>query len=220
MESEAGRGIDPRGFVTPEAIGSLLQPCLPGENLSGNEWPHVCGQLAVYLDLLLKWNAHTNLTAIRTPEEIVRRHFGESLFAATHLGPCESLLDFGSGAGFPGIPIQLLRPDLKVTLAESQGKKAAFLREVCRELALPTEIFAARVETMPPNRQFDAVTLRAVDKMNDAIFEASHRSKHRIAILTTYRGVASQLAVQGFVHCREFPIPKSDNGVLKIFMRN
>ena len=99
-------------------------------------------QLSAYLDLLLKWNARTNLTAIREPEEIVRRHFGESLFAGTAarrsaLRRDASLLDFGSGAGFPGLPIQLLLPDLRVTLAESQGKKASFLREAVRTLGAP-----------------------------------------------------------------------------------
>src|SRR5260370_9522 len=110
-------------------------------------------------DLLLKWNARTNLTAIRDPEEIVRRHFGESLFAARHLNPTTpdpspmTLLDFGSGAGFPGLPIALLRPDLQVTLAESQNKKAAFLREAVRTLILPNvEVWDARVEALPANR--------------------------------------------------------------------
>ncbi len=96
------------------------------------------GQLGVYLDLLLHWNDRTNLTAIRDPEEMVSRHFGESLFAGLllkrRLHAEATVLDFGSGAGFPGVPIQLLNPKFRVTLAESQGKKAAFLREVVRVL--------------------------------------------------------------------------------------
>src|SRR5205823_10935323 len=103
--------------------------------------PSLYAQLSTYLDLLLKWNARTNLTAIRDPEEIVRRHFGESLFAAGHLpvedlgvsgpdsGPI-TLLDLGSGAGFPGLPIALLCPGVQVTLAESQNKIG---RASCRE---------------------------------------------------------------------------------------
>ncbi len=129
-------------------------------------------QLSVYLDLLVKWNARTNLTAIRDPEEIVLRHFGESLFAARNLPPCSTLLDLGSGAGFPGLPIQLVRPELRVTLAESQNKKAAFLREVVRTLGLPTEVWAARAETMPKTRRFDVVTLRAVDDPKVALGQA------------------------------------------------
>jgi 16S rRNA (guanine527-N7)-methyltransferase len=138
-------------------------------------------QLGTYLDLLVKWNARTNLTAIREPEEMVRRHFGESLFAGLQLagrsGEGATVLDFG--AGFPGLPIQLLRPDLRVTLGESQGKKASFLREAVRTLGLGTEVWAGRVEALPEVaggvRQFDVVTLRAVDQMELAMVEARRR---------------------------------------------
>jgi 16S rRNA (guanine527-N7)-methyltransferase len=143
------------------------------------------GQLSLYLDLLVKWNARTNLTAIREPEEMVRRHFGESLFAGVQVGGRvahnASLLDFGSGAGFPGLPMQLLLPEFRVTLAESQGKKASFLREAVRTLGLATEVWAGRVEAMPEAagapRQFDVVTLRAVDNMEQAMAEARGRVK-------------------------------------------
>ena len=137
--------------------------------------------LSSYLDLLIRWNARTNLTAIREPEEIVRRHFGESLFAGTHLAgrlaADATLLDFGSGAGFPGLPIQLLLPGLGVTLAESQNKKSTFLREVVRTLGLKTEIWASRAETMPPGRLFDAVALRAVDHMEQSVKAATARMR-------------------------------------------
>jgi len=156
-------------------IAALLAPYLGHHPVAPTLYP----QLSAYLDLLLKWNARTNLTAIREPEEIVRRHFGESLFAGLHLVPRlpanATLLDFGSGAGFPGLPIQLLYPELRVTLAESQGKKSSFLREAVRTLALPTEVWAARVDTLPPARRFDAVTLRAVDNMQQALTDAQPR---------------------------------------------
>lgn len=156
-------------------IAALLEPYLGSAPVAATLYP----QLSEYLDLLLKWNARTNLTAIREPEEIVRRHFGESLFAGLHLGarlPAEAaLLDFGSGAGLPGLPIQLLLPELRVTLAESQGKKASFLREAVRTLHLPTEVWAARVETMESTRLFGAVTLRAVDNMQQALADARLR---------------------------------------------
>src|SRR5580692_3491382 len=146
--------------LTEYAIKDLLTPYL--QEVPATLLP----QLPTYLDLLLKWNARTNLTAIRDPEEIVRRHFGESLFAGQHLDTPlpETLLDLGSGAGFPGLPIALLHPEIKVTLAESQNKKATFLREVVRTLNLPNvEVWAARAESLPPSRQFHTVTLRAVD---------------------------------------------------------
>ena len=162
-------------------------------------------QLSVYLELLLKWNARTNLTAIREPEEIVRRHFGESLFAAQHLGDCATLLDFGSGAGFPGLPIQLLRPKLQVTLAESQNKKSTFLREVVRTLGLKTEVWANRVEAMPATRLFDVVALRAVDNMDAAIAAASLRASQRLAILAS--GKQEAPALQGFSLATEITLP-------------
>jgi 16S rRNA (guanine527-N7)-methyltransferase len=142
--------------LTQIELASLLAPYAAVPN-------PVLAQLSTYLDLLLKWNAKTNLTAIRDPEEIVRRHFGESLFTARNLPPCATLLDFGSGAGFPGLPIQCLLPHVRVTLAEAQNKKASFLREAVRVLGLETEVWARRVEEMEPARCFDVVTLRAVD---------------------------------------------------------
>jgi 16S rRNA (guanine527-N7)-methyltransferase len=133
-------------------------------------------KLSAYLDLLVKWNARINLSAIRDPQEMVRRHFGESLFTGRHL-PKDAidLLDFGSGAGFPGLPIQLLRPELLITLSESQNKKASFLREAVRTLGVKTQIWADRVEEMPEDRLFDVVTLRAVDDMERALLAGRSR---------------------------------------------
>jgi 16S rRNA (guanine527-N7)-methyltransferase len=167
-------------------------------------------QLSAYLDLLLKWNSRTNLTAIRTSEEIVQRHFGESLFAGRHLDPYSTLLDFGSGAGFPGLPIAILRPDFSVTLAESQNKKATFLREVVRTLNLPVEIWPARVETMPESRKFDVVTLRAVDNMPAAIAAAAPRASHDLLLLTA----APPLLPDIFSTHPAIPIPGAQSTML------
>jgi 16S rRNA (guanine527-N7)-methyltransferase len=194
--------------LTESAIASLLTPYLPELP------PNLTFQLSTYLDLLLKWNARTNLTAIRDPEEIVRRHFGESLFAARHLAPgpnpdTATLLDFGSGAGFPGLPIAILRPKIQVTLAESQNKKATFLREAVRTLNLPNvEVWAARAETLPATRQFHTVTLRAVDNMEAALPAARARIAPggQLALLTT----AAQAPPGG----HSIPLPNSESGVL------
>jgi 16S rRNA (guanine527-N7)-methyltransferase len=163
--------------ILPESrLITLLAPYLGSHEPPANLYP----QLSTYLNLLIKWNAHTNLTAIRDPETIVQRHFGESLFTglqlATRLTAEASLLDFGSGAGFPGLPIQLLLPQLRVTLGESQNKKATFLREATRTLSLPhTEIWSYRIEEMPATTRFDVVTLRAVDRMELALEAARSR---------------------------------------------
>jgi 16S rRNA (guanine527-N7)-methyltransferase len=191
--------------VTSDRLTALLAPYLFSSPPAS-----LYGQLSVYLDLLLKWNARTNLTAIRDPEEIVRRHFGESLFAAQHLGPCDTLLDFGSGAGFPGLPIALFRPEVAVTLAESQNKKATFLREAVRTMGLTTEIWAARVETMPEPRQFHTVTLRAVDNMAAAIDAASPRASQQLLLLTSDPPI---LPPSFDVH-PPIPIPDTQNSIL------
>lgn len=140
-----------------ERIASLLAPYLepvPAETLE---------KLETYLALLLKWNQKTNLTAVRDPEQLIQRQVGESLFAGQLLRGDETLLDFGTGAGFPGIPLKLLLPGLRVTLAESQGKKASFLREAVRTLGLDAEVWSKRVEELPTSRTFDVVAMRAVD---------------------------------------------------------
>ena len=121
-----------------------------------------------YLDLILKWNARTNLTAVRDREGIIRRHFFECV-TCSHFLPTglTSLLDLGSGAGFPGIPIAICRPELAVTLVESQNKKAAFLNEVVRSLNLNATVSYGRADRL--SASFDCVTLRAVDSMASAI---------------------------------------------------
>ena len=94
-------------------------------------------QIQQYTKLLLTWNDKVNLTAIRDPLEILYRHFCESMYGATLL-PVEKcrLADVGSGPGFPGLPLKILRPDLEVFLVESNVKKATFIAEVIRELGL------------------------------------------------------------------------------------
>jgi 16S rRNA (guanine527-N7)-methyltransferase len=196
--------------LTEPQIATLLEPYLAGASAP----PNLYAQLSVYLDLLLRWNARTNLTAIRDPEDIVRRHFGESLFAGVHLAPllpsAATLLDFGSGAGFPGLPIQLLLPGLTVTLAESQGKKASFLREAIRTLGLSTEVWPARTETMPHSRRFDVVALRAVDNMEAALAAAEVRTLPN-GILAALGG--SELKLPG---AEKIPIPDARESFLYI----
>jgi 16S rRNA (guanine527-N7)-methyltransferase len=120
-------------------------------------------RLAAYGNLLLHWNTRLSLTAIRNPAELIDRHLMEGVFAAAHHPKAVTALDFGSGAGIPGIPIALCRSSIHLTLAESQRKKAAFLREALRTLHLGATVHASRAELLPA-RSFDAVWMRAVDK--------------------------------------------------------
>src|SRR5580658_5381889 len=140
----------------PARIAELLQPFIAdsdgarhtchSEERSDEESavlsPTQLQHISTYIDLLLRWNARVNLTAVRDPEEIVTRHFGESLFAARHLFPqqgaasSEYLIDLGSGAGFPGLPMKVWRPNLRLTLIEATQKKCTFLQEAVRKLGL------------------------------------------------------------------------------------
>ncbi len=134
-------------------------------------------QVATHLELLLKWNARMNLTAVRDPEQIVTRHFKESLFTARELfpetGAIGSLVDVGSGAGFPGLPIAICRREVAVTLIEAHGKKATFLKEVVRSTALKrVKVESLRAEDR--GEIADVVTLRAVERFS-AILPVSAR---------------------------------------------
>lgn len=152
-------------------IAELLAPFTTLAGLSSG----ILTQLQSYLDLLLRWNARMNLTAVRDPEQIVTRHFGESLFAARVLlgenagGAKDSTLaDIGSGAGFPGIPMNLFAPEIELTLIEAQSKKATFLREVTRTLGLKrVSVFCGRAEQW--GKTADLVTLRAVEQFERAL---------------------------------------------------
>jgi 16S rRNA (guanine527-N7)-methyltransferase len=138
------------------------------------------------LSLFIRWNARINLTAIRDEDGILKRHFVESIACARALpAGIETLLDFGSGAGFPGIPIALCRPEIAVTLAESQGKKAAFLHEAIRVLGVTIKVYSGRAEELAA--EFDCVTLRAVDKMERAVQSAAKlvRPGGWLALMTT-----------------------------------
>jgi 16S rRNA (guanine527-N7)-methyltransferase len=190
--------------VDTARIAALLQPFLE-QSLSSSQ----LDQISIYIDLLIRWNARINLTAIRQEEEIVTRHFGESFFLARHLflNPCHPerrraeseangsakskdpysasspapplgvliaplhparVLDIGSGAGFPALPLKIWAPHIHLTLIESNHKKATFLREVVRALTLTNiNVITDRAETLSARTDFpraDVVTLRAVEQ--------------------------------------------------------
>ncbi len=166
--------------VEQAAIARLLRPyaTVDEEHLRN---------ISIYIDLLLKWNSKMNLTAVRDPEQIVTRHFGESLFAASHLLNPQwtgSVVDLGSGAGFPGLPLAMYAPGAAVTLIESQGKKVAFLNEVIFALRLKNaKTWAGRAEAFPA--KVDLVTMRAVERFEGALPIASRMVAPggRVAIL-------------------------------------
>jgi 16S rRNA (guanine527-N7)-methyltransferase len=179
--------------------------------------PEAIEKFDAYLALILRWNARTNLTAVRDAEGIIGRHFVESIACAQLLPEgIASLLDFGSGAGFPGIPIAICRPEIQVALAESQNKKAAFLQEASRTLNLSFRVFAGRAETM--NERFDCVAMRAVDRMEEAVSAAAGLVGPAgwLAVMTTLAEIPAIESADGdnFSWSRPLDLPGSDQRVL------
>jgi 16S rRNA (guanine527-N7)-methyltransferase len=133
-------------------------------------------QLLAYLELLLKWNAKINLTAIESPEECVTRHFGESLYLTKWIEVGGRLLDIGSGAGFPGLVLKLAKPSLSLTLLEPVAKKRAFLKEAARVCELsPVTVRGERLEDFAQALgapRFDFTTARAVGDLERLIPQA------------------------------------------------
>lgn len=124
-------------------------------------------RFSLYADLLAEWNERMNLTAITDPEGILYKHFLDSIAAAPCLpAGALRLIDVGSGAGFPGVPLAIVRPDIELTLLDSLGKRLTFLQALCDAIGLRARLIHARAEEggrRPDLReQFDAATARAV----------------------------------------------------------
>ena len=132
-------------------------------------------QFSTYLSELKEWNKRINLTTIVEEHAVVVRHFLDSLAPLRYLKGCQRLLDLGSGAGFPGIPLKIVKPDLSVTLVDSKEKKVLFQRHVLRTLGLKDGICAVhgRAEDLALNEKykesFDAVISRALSSLESFI---------------------------------------------------
>ena len=129
------------------------------------------GQFYAYMELLIEWNEKMNLTAITDPKEIILKHFVDSLTIAKYVKEYKSIIDMGTGAGFPGIPIKIYRKDVKVVLADSLNKRIKFLDEVIDKLKLENvETIHCRAEELGKNKQyrekFDYATSRAVANLS------------------------------------------------------
>lgn len=200
-----------------EQLEALLAQA--GLSLLGQE---TASRFATYLELLLRWNARVNLTAVRDAESILTRHFLESIACARALPfGVETLLDFGSGAGLPGIPIALCCPALRITLAESQSKKAAFLQEAVRTLGLNVRVHSGRAETL--KERFDCVTLRAVDRMHEAVRAAAAlvQPSGWLIPMTTQAELASIVSAAGpaFQWQPSLSLPGSDQRIVSCAQR-
>lgn len=202
----------------PGRMVDLLAPFIEPDRLSQVQ----INLIESHIALLLKWNSKINLTAIRNPEEIVTRHFGESLFAAWQLFPSGneplSAIDLGSGPGFPGIPFKIWNADLNLTLIEANQKKATFLREVVRTLDMEdAEVLDQRVESIA--RKADLVTMRAVEQFNRVLPHAGRllNPSGRLALLISDdQAQAAKQFLQRITWNHSVPIPLSRNRVLLI----
>ena len=200
--------------VDAERIAELLRPfvVLDSRQLAAT---------SAYLDLLLKWNAKMNLTAVRIPEEMITRHFGESFFAARKLvcgSKAVSVIDLGSGAGFPGLPLAIFAPEVQVTLLEAHGRKAAFLNEVVSALQL-SNVRVVRERGESYSASADLVTMRAVEVFARSLPVALNLAKvgGRLGLMIGASQVsAAKAATPGVAWEDAVRIPGSESRVLLI----
>src|SRR6202162_1590558 len=170
-------------------------------------------QIQRYTGLLWTWNDKVNLTAIRDPLEILYRHFCQSMFGASLL-PVENcrLADVGTGGGFPGLPLKILRPDLDVYLVESNMKKATFLAEVVRELGLTgARVVIRRCEELGEGiAPLDVVCSRALGDFASFLgWAASHAHAKQALLWLGGRDLDEVKAVPGWIWADPKPVPKS-----------
>jgi 16S rRNA (guanine527-N7)-methyltransferase len=178
--------------------------------------PELCKVLAQHYELLCRWNRTVNLTSVSGLEDSVIRHYCESLFLGLRLpAPAVSVLDVGSGAGFPGIPMALLRPDCGFTLAESHRRKAVFLREATRDLPNVT-VAPRRAEEVVhgPGGGFGWVVSRAV-KWPD-VLRVARTAACGVGLLVGADDSAEICREAGWNWREAIPLPWGDRRVLLI----
>ena len=145
----------------PEALAARLSSGLSALDLTLSV--HQQEQLLAYLAMLLKWNKAFNLSAIRDPQEALDKHLLDSLSLHPYIDGTARYLDIGAGAGLPGIPLAIIKPEMQITLVDSNGKKTRFMRQVISELGLTNaSVLQTRVEAIPATLEFDVVLARAL----------------------------------------------------------
>lgn len=184
--------------------------------------PEMSQRIRDYIALLLKWNDKVNLTTITSPADILTRHFGESLFALPFIPTgARTLLDIGSGAGFPGLVLKMARPDLEVTLMEPVLKKSAFLKEAARNVDCAITVNSVRTENVDPaGGAYDCITARAI-RLDAAAIRWIELALSPRGVLIAWVGAADTTAIRaqlGF-EWNEAKIPASESRVLLIGRR-
>lgn len=139
-------------------------------------------RVRIYAELLSKWNRKISLTTVRNPDELLRFHFFESFWVAQRfLRSLDRIADVGSGAGFPGAAIQLFQPWRQTVLIERNGRKAAFLKELCRRLSLPADVFGGAAADYPHWDRIDVAVFRALRPAPDFL-EIARRQELRLLL--------------------------------------
>lgn len=208
----------PGDAISLETIASILAPFRA--NLSEVQLTAV----QRYLSVLLNWNLAMNLTAIEDPAEILARHFGESLFAASFLDLKKSrLADVGTGPGFPGLPLKIAVPEMRLTLIESNLKKCAFLTEVTQRLELTgVEILKGRFQdAVSADGRFEFICSRALGSFSDFLPWARTALNAGGAVVL-WLGTDDSLRLmrhKAFVWDPPVPIPESRRRVIMVGRR-
>jgi len=180
-------------------------------------------KMAQHFGLLIKWNRRLNLTRITEPRDAARLHYAESVYGRSFLKGAASVLDVGSGAGFPGVPLAIVDSGLSVTALESNQKKYVFLKEVKDHLALPNfEVVNSRIQEYAW-ADFAALTSRALDRAESIYINlVSNLSSGQILVL--YCSVPLFDTLSGSVPegiCMErHSVPLSQNRLIALFKRN
>ncbi|HVF92257.1 MAG TPA: 16S rRNA (guanine(527)-N(7))-methyltransferase RsmG [Blastocatellia bacterium] len=179
-------------------------------------------RLAKHYEMMREWNRHVNLTRIVEPREAARLHYADSLFGARFIGDAKAVLDIGSGAGFPAIPLAVLRPDLAVTALEANHKKSVFLFEAKDALELPNlDIARSRLEEFDWS-SFDLLASRALDRAEDALRPLVKRLEHPQRLML-YCGPDLIESLAGFApsayRIERHAIPQSDERFVAVFAR-
>jgi 16S rRNA (guanine527-N7)-methyltransferase len=168
----------------------------------------LAGRLLDYLALMQQWNRAYNLTAIRDPAEMLTKHLLDSL--SIHPYVCGSLADIGTGPGLPGIPLALALPGLQVSLVETAGKKARFLREAVRHLGLDgVRVHDARAQDVPETGQHDCLAARAFGTLGEILAAGGHLLKSGGRLLAMKgREPAEEIAAlpDGYRHLATHPL--------------
>jgi 16S rRNA (guanine527-N7)-methyltransferase len=177
------------------SIAALPSTVAPLEHVwrSGAERSAACAALGRLLDLVLLWNQRVDLTAARSPEELVDLYLTDALVIAAHAGPAgrQTWLDVGSGAGAPGVVLQLLRPELQLTLVEPRAKRVAFLRTAIGQLRLSSKVVSGRSDSIAAGAA-DLAVSRATFSPEQWLVEGARLARHGVWVLLA-RGAAPSL---------------------------